>query len=203
MNIPAPIELPAHGPTCWRCDAPLAQAVRCPACAVIQPPDPTATAFARLGLPEVFEQPDGAIERARRAHLVAVHPDRFVRAEPVERALALAHATAINDAARVLLDRHDRLKYLIAQRVPDLGPSRLDDGDWQQLLELKLCLVELRGADGHVERSRLIRRVAQDYEAGLMALGIALDEGSQPVETLAPIVGRLRALRSILEADGE
>lgn len=198
-SSPPPCGSVADAP-CWRCDAPGDGALRCPACGALQPPVPDCTAFARLGLPERYDQPHGAIDAARRERLLAVHPDRFVRAEPAEQALALAHAVAINDAARTLTDRYDRLRYLIRCRAPDLGPSRLDEADWQQLHELRLCLIELRGADGHVERARLIRRVAEDYEAGLMALGVALDDGSEPAETLAPAVGRLRALRSILEA---
>ena len=192
--------LPEFGPRCWRCEAPTEGAVRCPACAVVLPPDPQRTAFARLGLPEQFDQPQGAIDAARRERLLAVHPDRFARAHPVERALALAHAININDAARILEDRFDRLRYLIAQRAPHLGPVRMDDGDWQHVAELKMCLRELHGVDAHVERSRVIRLVAEEYDAGLAALGVALDEGSQSAESLAPTAARLRALRSILEA---
>ena len=194
------MNLPEFGPTCWRCDATVEAAVRCPECAAVLPPSPHCTAFARLGLPEQFEQPRGAIDEARRTRLLAVHPDRFVRAQAVERALALAHAITINDAARILDDRFDRLRYLIGRRAPDVGPVRMDDTDWQHVFELKLSLSELHGVDAHVERSRLIRLVAEDYDASLAAVGLALDDGSQPAHELAPIAARLRALRSILEA---
>jgi hypothetical protein len=209
--------LPTFGPLCWRCAAPVGSAtpagevpaaeapaapalIRCPACDALLPPDPHQNAFERLGLALRFAQSPGAVDAARRAHLLAVHPDRFARRHPLERALAQAWAVAINDAGRTLQEAFDRAQHLITLRRPDAFPARIRDADWQRLYELKQVLRELDGVDAHVERSRLTRLVVAEYEQGITELGHDLDGGQVPVETLAPRLAWLRSLRSVVES---
>lgn len=199
---------PAFGPLCWRCAAPWQREdaaaatapVRCPACGALLPPDPHQNAFERLGLAPRFAQSAGAVDAARRARLLAVHPDRFARHHPTERALALAWATAINDAGRTLQEGFDRAQHLITLRQADAFPARIHDADWQRLFELKQVLRELDGVDAHVERSRLTRLVVAEYEQGLSDLGAALDAEEAPASALAPRLAWLRSLRSVVEA---
>jgi hypothetical protein len=216
--------LPTFGPLCWRCGAPVGQQpmgrdtaeagddaptpspaepfeapVRCLGCDVLLPPDPHQNAFERLGLALRFAQSPGAVDAARRTRLLAVHPDRFTRRPPLERALALAWAVTINDAGRTLQEAFDRAQHLITLRRPDAFPARIRDADWQRLYELKQVLRELDGVDAHVERSRLTRLVVAEYEQGLTELGRDLDDGEAPVESLAPRLAWLRSLRSVVE----
>ena len=213
-RLDASAGLPTFGPLCWHCTAPVWPAAaegepasgpaptptRCPHCDALLPPDPDQNAFERLGLGLRFAQSPGAVDAARRARLLAVHPDRFTRRHPVERALALAWAVAINDAGRTLQEAFDRAQHLITLRRPDAFPARIRDADWQRLYELKQVLRELDGVDAHVERSRLTRLVVAEYEQGLTELGKDLDAGEAPVETLAPRLAWLRSLRSVVES---
>ncbi len=216
------MHIPECGDPCWRCGAapatpaaPVSAAgpaaedaqaahcdglIRCAGCGALAPPAVGLTAFERLGLPVAFKQPTGAVEAARRARLLAIHPDQFARAEPQTRALAQAHAVAINDAARAIAGPFERVSYLLELAVGDSVPARMDDADWQGVHELKLALRELDYLDAHVERSRLARLVAEQYERGLNEVGAALDDAACAPATLVPKATWLRALRSVLEA---
>ena len=187
-------------PPCWRCGAqPAAESLACAACGAPAPPRPGLNAFERLGLPVAFAQPAGAIRDARRARLLAIHPDRYVKSEETARAYSLAHAVAINDAARAIEQPYERVSYLMSLRAAD-APRSMDPDDWQAVHELKLTLRELDHTDAHVERSRIARGVAEQYERGLVEVGAALDAGDVPPGDLMPKVTLLRALRSVLEA---
>ncbi|MCB9523013.1 MAG: hypothetical protein H6702_06495 [Myxococcales bacterium] len=185
---------------CWRCGA-AAQglALTCGACGAPLPPRPGLNAFERLGLPVAFAQPPGAVRTARRVRLLAVHPDRYVKSEPRARELSLAHAVAINDAARAIELPYERVSYLMSLKAKG-APRRMDPDDWQAVHELKLVLRELDHTDAHVERSRVARQVAEQYERGLNEVGAALDAGEVPAAELMPRVTLLRALRSVIEA---
>lgn len=198
--------------SCWQCRAEVARALRCPACDAVQPPAPGLDHFTRLGLPVRFGLDAEEVARRHRALMREVHPDRHAHRPPVERRFAVEQAAALNDALRAVRDPLCRAEYLLALRGARFaaigeGPGLLEPARRVEIIELREAVAELDGRDAHEERGRLARAVASRYEAGLAALGDALDAGPEPAElpSLAREAARLRSLLGILEAieDGE
>lgn len=99
---------------CEACGAALAEAALCAACGALQPAqvlDP----FARLGLAPAFALDPAVLERAYFAQQRRFHPDRFAARGPRQKALALGHATAINDAYETLKEPLARARHLLEQ----------------------------------------------------------------------------------------
>lgn len=193
---------------CWQCGADTdAAALFCPTCETLQPPDPKTDHFARLGLERRFAQDVDAITRAHRALQRKLHPDRFVSKGDRVRMLSLQHATALNDASRILRDPLRRADYLLglAGREMDAeeGKLKLDGAFLMEVFELREAIGELSGIDAHVERGRLERDIAQRYERRLATLAEGLDaEGARTPEELdglAQLAAQLRYLRNILQ----
>jgi len=81
------------------------------------------------------------------------HPDRFIRAEPLERERALDMTAVLNDAFRTLRDPVARAEYFLKQKGIELSkepPPEL----LEEVFDLNLMLEELREGDGSV-RPRL------------------------------------------------
>jgi molecular chaperone HscB len=98
---------------CWSCEAERpAAAPFCPACGKVQPEVP-ADHFAVLGMPRTLDLEAAALEEAWRERCRPLHPDRFARAAPRERRLALERATRLNDAYRTLRHPRRRAEYLL------------------------------------------------------------------------------------------
>lgn len=192
---------------CWQCGAEIdAAELFCPTCDALQPPDPKTDHFARLGLERRFAQDEDEITRRHRALQRKLHPDRFVSRSDRARMLSLQHATALNDAVRILRDplrRADYLLRLLGRDVDsDEGTIKLDPAFLMEVFELREAIGELSGIDAHVERGRLERDIAGRYEKKLAALGEGLDADGERSEAeldrLAQLAAQLRYLRNIL-----
>ena len=192
---------------CWQCGAP-AQGLFCDACKVIQPPDPRLDHFARLGLTRAFAQDADAVGVAHRNLQRLVHPDRFAQRSDHERRLSMGHATALNDAARVVRDPLTRAEYLLALRGRSMnqegeGRVRLDPAFLMEVIELREAVDELDGPDAHPERARMAREVAARYEAMMTDLGARLDmtdaQEDTDLDAMVQAAAQLRYLRRALD----
>ncbi|MCA9539545.1 MAG: Fe-S protein assembly co-chaperone HscB [Myxococcales bacterium] len=194
---------------CWQCGlAAEAGAVFCAACKTLLPPDPTIDHFARLGLERRFAQDADQIAAQHRQRQRQVHPDRFVGRGERMGVLSMQHATALNDAVRVLRDPVRRADYLLTLRGVSMHDDRgvkLDPAFLMEVIELREAIEELTGTDAHVERSRLGREIAARYEATLSRLGEGLDapaDAAPPLDALARLAAQLKYLRRMLDELG-
>ncbi|HYG69065.1 MAG TPA: Fe-S protein assembly co-chaperone HscB [Anaeromyxobacteraceae bacterium] len=117
--------------------------------------------FAVLGLPRAFDLDPAALDARVRELARRLHPDRFARAAPAERAAALARATAVNDAKRAVRHWPSRTAHLLALAGHDPAPAgaaepelllrqlelreRLEAGDPAVVAELRRRLATLEG----------------------------------------------------------
>jgi molecular chaperone HscB len=100
--------------TCWSCHGATAQGTPfCGACRKLQPVGRTEDAYALFDLPRQFALEPGQLEQRFRDLSRLLHPDRFARAEPRERRIALERATRLNDAYRALKDWRRRAADLL------------------------------------------------------------------------------------------
>lgn len=95
--------------------------------------------FAVLGLPRSFELDPATLDARVRELSRRLHPDRFARAAPAEQAAALAQATRVNDAKRVLRAWPARAAHLLALAGHDPASAGAAD---PELLERQLELRE-------------------------------------------------------------
>jgi molecular chaperone HscB len=124
--------------------------------------------FAVLGLPRAFELDSAVLDARVRELARGLHPDRFARASPAERAAALASATGVNDAKRVLRDWRTRAAHLLELAGHDPAPVGTAD---PELLERQLEL-----------RERLGDAIASRDDAARAAVARALRERLVAVE---------------------
>lgn len=191
-------------PNCWRCHEPNPTALDfCAACAAIQPPDPTRNYFDCLGVPLSYDQDPSDLVRRHRKAQRTFHPDRFVSKSARERRLSLEHATALNDALRVLRDASLRAQYMLKLRGCDLEDESkqvsLSPMFLMEVMELREVIDELKGSDTHVERGQIERDVAQKYEAVLSGLSRGFSNNGTSTDDIAQGVAQLKYLKRILE----
>ena len=189
---------------CWQCNHPNdSNEYLCSECGTLQPPRPNDTHFDRLGLPTSFLQDEDEIPRQLRARQRALHPDRFVHRSDRERQFSLQHATALNDANRIVGSRQRRAEYLLALRGLDLDredePIRLEPLFLMEVIEFREALDELVGSDAHSERASIILTVEQKYSNTLSRLGEALDSEEADLQRLGQWAAQLRYLQRILD----
>jgi molecular chaperone HscB len=123
--------------------------------------------FAALGLPRVFDLDPAVLDARVRELSRRLHPDRFARAAPAERAAALAEATRVNDAKRVLRAWPARAAHLLALEGHDPAPANAAD---PELLERQLALRERLGDALAAGDAGAKARVAEALRARLGAL---------------------------------
>jgi molecular chaperone HscB len=137
--------------TCWSCHAATSPATpSCSACGKLQPPDRTEDHYALLALPRQFALDPPLLEQRFRDLSRRVHPDRFARAEPRERRIALERATRLNDAYRALRDWRRRAAHLLQLAGQDVlggGPGAQDPEFLEEQLAWREALALAR-ADG-------------------------------------------------------
>ena len=189
---------------CWRCTSSAVDEHEfCPVCGSIQPPSPHRTHFERLGVADSFAQDQDELLKMHRQEQRRFHPDRFVAKGDTERRLSLEHATALNDAYRILKDPCARAEYMLKLRGCDVTNDdkqvSLSPMFLMEVMELREVIDELRGSDTHVERGQIERDVALKYEAILAELGEGLDGGDRALPDLAQLSAQLRYLKKILE----
>lgn len=101
-------------------------------------------------MPRRFHLDAGALERRYLELSKRHHPDRFAKAAPRERTLALLRSTEINDAYRVLKDQVRRAEYLLKLEGLDVAEERPSSADSKSRLgadpALLMEVMELREA---------------------------------------------------------
>jgi molecular chaperone HscB len=80
--------------------------------------------FEVLGVPRQFHQPMAELEERFRTLSKQLHPDRFAKAPPKERLIAVQKTTELNDAWRVLRDPVKRAEYIAKLEGFDVGDEK-------------------------------------------------------------------------------
>jgi molecular chaperone HscB len=162
--------------------------------------------FSVLGLPRRFAVDPGELERRFHECSRAVHPDRFARAEPRERRLAVARSMRVNEAYRTLRNSRSRAAYLLSllDAAGPAAPARVDDPAFlEEQLAVREALARARAAGDAQE----IRRIVQDARAALAGIEAAVGrhfaaweergDGS-PLEAAREALARARFLDALL-----
>lgn len=127
--------------TCWSCRGPVPVRERfCPTCSLVQEPA-AGDHFARLDLEPGFDLDPAEVERRYFALQRQFHPDRFAAKTPKEKALSLRHATALNEAYKVVKDPLARAEHLLTLAG---RPVRADGAETVKDPELLMEAMELR-----------------------------------------------------------
>lgn len=157
-------------PACWSCGAtPDVVAPFCAACQAVQPPGQT-DHFARLGLERGYSVDLAALDRAYFALQRGLHPDRFVRKQPRERAVSQQQAAALNGAYETLKHPIRRARYLAELMGVDLpGDGRTID-DPALLMEAMEAREALSEAGSVAEVQALERTSSAARAAAIDAL---------------------------------
>lgn len=164
----------APAATCWRCRASVGvEAAACNGCGVLQPPR-AVDHFTRLGLAVGFALDRALLERRYFDLQRRFHPDRFAGRPAEERALALRHATAINEAYDHLKAPLRRAAYLLTLLDPaykrDDSVTEKDPELLMDALERREALAEASSTD---EVDALSERNKRDLDACLLRVGEA------------------------------
>ncbi|MBV70519.1 MAG: Fe-S protein assembly co-chaperone HscB [Myxococcales bacterium] len=189
---------------CWRCQREYGDRdFICPECGALQGPRPDLSHFDRLEMSPSYHIDTADLADRHRRLQRQFHPDRHASRSAVERRFSLEHATALNDAFRVLKDPVKRAEYMIGLRGLDMRDEsnqiKLPPMFLMEMLELREALDELSGSDTHVERGRIEHDVASRYERTLDALGAGLDGTDASIVVLAQYAAQLKYLKRILE----
>jgi molecular chaperone HscB len=126
---------------CWSCGVAAGAAPFCPACGTVQPPGQS-DHFTRLGLAGGFDIDPGELDRRYFALQRQLHPDRFARKTPREKAMSQQQAAALNEAYETLKHPLRRAHYLAAR----LGVELPQDGRTVDDPELLIEAMERREA---------------------------------------------------------
>lgn len=166
----------AQAPACWSCGKPLdAGAPFCGACQAVQPPGQM-DHFARLGLERGFAVDPAALDRSYFALQRRLHPDRFARKPPRERAISQQQAAALNEAYEALKHPIRRARYLAQQIGVDLpGDGRTID-DPELLMEAMEAREALSEAETAAAVEALEREARDQREAAIAALPVLFDK---------------------------
>ncbi|MEE2756774.1 MAG: Fe-S protein assembly co-chaperone HscB [Myxococcota bacterium] len=189
---------------CWRCQWEYGDTdFICPECGALQAPRPNLSHFERLDIGQSYHVDVGELAERHRRLQRQFHPDRHASRSDMERRFSLEHATALNDAFRVLKDPVKRAEYMIGLRGLDMTDERnqvkLPPMFLMEMLELREAIDELNGSDTHVERGRIEHDVASRYEGTLDALGAGLDGTDASIVVLAQYAAQLKYLKKILD----
>ncbi len=161
--------------SCWSCQGPTSPgAPFCDGCRRLQPVARTEDYYAIFDLPREFAVDPAELERRFRARSRQLHPDRFARAEPRERRIALERATRLNDAHRALRDWRRRAAYLLKLAGQDVfgeartfrDPEFLEEQlEWREGLALARAAADGPALAGIAARARA-RLAALEAEVG-------------------------------------
>lgn len=177
-----------------------------------EPPafNPELDHFARLGLRLGFEQDRAEVDANYRTRSVGVHPDRFVAADSSSKRRAMEHASALNEAYRVVRDPVLRAEYLVRLGGIDLDSSDPNTGAPKPSQAFLLDMIERRetledAADaGPSKLGRLRRRVDVELEDALEDAVAALTSGNNRAAAEAMVLHRyLRRYAEEIEAAQE
>jgi molecular chaperone HscB len=141
---------------CWSCSIGHNDSTLfCPHCSKIQPP-PGGDYFSVFSLEPKLNLDLPALEREFHRLSRRLHPDRFARAEDIEKQWSLADTALLNDAYRTLKDPLRRTEYLLKLEGAKIGeefsgkgrkdPSRVPADLLEEVFDLNLQLEEMRMA---------------------------------------------------------
>ncbi len=184
MTAITPVEAAAGTPTmCRDCGATLAEPALCGACGALQPL-PSLDHFARLGLAAAYGIDPATLERAYFAQQRRFHPDRFAARGSRQKALALAHATAINAAYETLGEPLARARYLLERAGQPLpGDDGRTVGDPALLMEAMAWREALAEAATAADMAALAERLAAALDDVRDRLSRAFDGGDLAAAT--------------------
>lgn len=155
---------------CWSCAGPVEPgAPFCATCQAVQPPGQM-DHFARLGLRRGYAADLAALDRAYFGLQRRLHPDRFARKQPRERAISQQQAAALNEAYETLKHPIRRARYLAELSGVDLpGDGRTID-DPELLMEAMEVREALAEASSMPEVQALEQTAREDRGAAIDTL---------------------------------
>lgn len=183
---------------CWSCHGPVGRvALFCHVCGALQPPG-QADHFRRLGLPARYELDPADLQKRYVAFQQRLHPDRFARKSPKERALAEQHTVSLNEAYETLKDPLRRGAYLLqrAGRIAPTAEARTID-DPELLMETMERREALSEAADVARVAALTEEAAEEEKKALDALGAAFS--ADDLDRATNLLTRLRYLRKFAE----
>jgi molecular chaperone HscB len=144
---------------CWSCSvAHNPSTLFCPHCSKIQPPA-SGDYFSVFGLAPRLNLDLATLEREFHRLSRKLHPDRYARAQEVEKEWSLAGTALLNDAYRTLKHPLHRTEYLLKLHGAEIGeefaaangkdrrdPSRVPADLLEEVFELNMQLEEMRAA---------------------------------------------------------
>jgi molecular chaperone HscB len=150
--------------SCWSCHGELvATTPFCGSCRRLQPLGRTEDFYSLFSMPREFALDPRELEQRFRDLSRQLHPDRFARAEPRERRIALERGTRLNDAYRALKDWRRRAAYLLKLADQDVfgegrsfhDPEFLEEQlEWREALALGRSNEDAEALAGIAERAR-------------------------------------------------
>ena len=156
--------------------------------------------FEVLGLPRKYHLSMEEAEQRFRELSKQLHPDRFAKAAPRERLMAVQKTTELNDAWRVLRDPVKRAEYLSKVEGFDVadekGSVKASPALLMEMMEKNEELVEAKAAGDAARIAGLVREVESARQAALAKAGALFekyDAGDRSV--LGEIAQALVALR--------
>lgn len=177
----------AAAAACWACRAP-AEGLFCPGCGAVQPPGDR-DHFTRLGVAPGFALDAADLDRRYFALQRQLHPDRFVKKSPRERAISQSQAASLNAAYEILRDPLSRAVYLLRLQGIDLEPAGgqtiSDPVLLMEAMEMREALAE--AADDHA-----VLAIGGQVEADRAAAQAALAKAFAAADLAA---ARTQALR--------
>ncbi len=167
---------------CWHCQSDPGIGAFCAACGKVQPLDPGATAFEVLGLASSPFVETMSLERRFHDLSRQVHPDRFAKASPRERRIAVERTTALNNAFRTLRDPASRAAYFLGLhgiRVDERASSSMSAEFLEEMLDCREALTRCRQS-GDLTAARSMR---DDFRRRAAALQAEIDDALSAWET--------------------
>lgn len=190
---------------CWSCEKEGGKGPFCGACKAILAPDAGSDRFAVLGLPRRFDVDLVAAETAYKDLSRRFHPDRFAKADPRARKVALARTVELNDAWRTVKDPLRRAEYLLelagyalagGEKSAEMSKTRKVSAPptfLVEILELRDELAAAQQAGDAVKVAFMSEDVRGRAAAAMKTIGTSID-GATP-ESLDEAARALMSLR--------
>lgn len=179
---------------CWRCHEGC-QGPRCAGCSALQPPPARPDLYEVLGLDRRYSLTQDEVDVAWRRRSRDTHPDRFTRAQAVERRFALLWTALLNEARRALRDPVSRAWYLSTGRAtpPESGGPTLSPDFLEEIFELRMDVED--HPDAVRERASALRA---SLDGELQALFSRWEGGSGDLQPVPERLSRLKYVDNLL-----
>lgn len=180
---------------CWTCHEAV-EGPKCAGCGVLQPPPARPDLFGVLGLPRCYQLDPARIDAAWRLRSRDTHPDRFARAQAVERRFALLWTALLNEARRTLRDPVSRAWYLSTGRPtpPESGGPALAPDFLEEIFALRMEAEE----DPDAVRARAAH-LKQDLDSELQTLFSRWEGGEGDLRFVPERLSRLKYVDNLLQ----